>query len=48
MTLIQVLDAVKDSGLAVATLAMWLAVVFLGRLIAYDHVWGALSPSIRQ
>ena len=33
---------------AVATLAMWLAVVFLGRLIAYDHVWGALSPSTRQ
>jgi hypothetical protein len=30
------------------TLAMWLAVIFLGRLIAYDHVWGALSPSIRQ
>jgi len=33
---------------AVATLVMWLAVVFLGRLIAYDHIWGALSPSIKQ
>jgi len=33
---------------AVATLLMWLAVVFLGRLIAYDHIWGALSPSIKQ
>jgi hypothetical protein len=34
--------------LAVATLAIWLAVVFLGRLIAYDHVWGSLSPSKLQ
>lgn len=33
---------------AVLTLLMWLAVVFLGRLIAYDHIWGALSPSIKQ
>ena len=34
--------------LAVVTLAIWLAVVFLGRLIAYDHVWGSLSPSKLQ
>jgi len=33
---------------AVLTVVMWLAVVFLGRLIAYDHIWGALSPSIKQ
>ena len=33
---------------AVATFVIWLAVVFLGRLIAYDHVWGALSPSLKQ
>lgn len=35
-------------ALAVAALVIWLAVVVLGRLIAYDHVWGALSPSSRQ
>ena len=34
--------------IAVATFLMWLAVVFLGRLIAYDHIWGALSPSLKQ
>ena len=34
--------------LAIATPMVWLAIVFLGRLIAYDHIWGALSPSIRQ
>ena len=33
---------------AVATFVMWLAVVFLGRLIAYDHIWGPLSPSLKQ
>ncbi len=31
-------------AMAVATLVIWLAVVVLGRLIAYDNVWGALSP----
>ena len=35
-------------ALAVATLLVWIAVVFLGRLIAYDHIWGALSPSAKQ
>ena len=34
--------------LAIATPMVWLAIVFLGRLIAYDHIWGALSPSTRQ
>ncbi|HEX7079449.1 MAG TPA: hypothetical protein VF329_00345 [Gammaproteobacteria bacterium] len=30
---------------AVATLALWLAIIFLGRAIAYDaSVWGTLSP----
>jgi hypothetical protein len=32
---------------AAATLLVWIAIVFLGRLIAYDHVWGPLSPSTR-
>ncbi len=30
---------------AVVTFLVWIAVIFLGRLIAYDHVWGALSPA---
>ncbi len=33
--------------MAVMTLLLWLAIIFLGRLIAYDHVWGPLSPSTR-
>lgn len=34
-------------AMAVFTLLVWLAIVFLGRLIAYDHVWGALSPATK-
>jgi hypothetical protein len=33
---------------AVATVFLWLAIIFLGRAIAYDvEVWGALSLSPR-
>lgn len=32
---------------AVATLLIWLAIVVLGRLIAYDTVWGSWSAWIR-
>jgi hypothetical protein len=32
---------------AVVTLLVWIAIVFLGRLIAYDHVWGHLSPATK-
>jgi hypothetical protein len=33
---------------AVATLVLWLAVIFLGRAIAYDvEVWGSLSLALR-
>jgi hypothetical protein len=35
-------------GLAIGTLLIWMAIVVLGRLIAYDHVWGRLSPSVNQ
>ena len=28
--------------LAVSTLLIWVGIVVLGRLIAYDHVWGIL------
>jgi len=33
--------------LAVVTFLVWIAVIFLGRLIAYDHVWGSWSPAPR-
>jgi hypothetical protein len=32
-------------SLALLTLLIWLGVVILGRLIAYDHVWGSWSLS---
>jgi hypothetical protein len=31
--------------LAVLTFVVWIGVVFLGRFIAYDHVWGSWSAS---
>jgi hypothetical protein len=33
--------------MAVVTFFVWVAVIFLGRLIAYDHVWGSWSPAPR-
>jgi hypothetical protein len=33
--------------LAVLTLLIWLCIIVLGRLIAYDHVWGSWSPSTK-
>ncbi len=30
---------------AVFTLLIWICVIFLGRLIAYDHIWGSWSPA---
>jgi Family of unknown function (DUF6644) len=32
-------------SLAVLTLLIWVAIVVLGRLIAYDHVWGSWSSA---
>jgi hypothetical protein len=44
-------DAAAHGGsirmLAVVTFLVWIAVIFLGRLIAYDHVWGSWSPAPR-
>ena len=31
--------------LTVLTLLIWVSVIFLGRLIAYDHIWGSWSHS---
>jgi hypothetical protein len=37
----------RSSGrpLTVLTLLIWVSVIFLGRLIAYDHIWGSWSHS---
>ena len=32
-------------SLAIVTLLVWICVIFLGRLIAYDHIWGSWSGS---
>jgi hypothetical protein len=32
-------------AMAVFALVIWLAIIFLGRFIAYDQIWGKLSPS---
>jgi uncharacterized protein DUF6644 len=34
-------------SLAILTLLVWVGVIVLGRLIAYDHVWGAWSLAPR-
>jgi hypothetical protein len=31
--------------LSVVTLLVWVCIIFLGRLIAYDHIWGSWSHS---
>jgi len=31
--------------LTILTLLVWVGIIFLGRLIAYDHIWGAWSMS---
>jgi hypothetical protein len=31
--------------MAILTFLIWLAIIILGRLIAYDHVWGSWSPA---
>jgi hypothetical protein len=34
--------------LAVLTFLIWTCIIVLGRLIAYDHVWGSWSPAARS
>jgi hypothetical protein len=31
--------------LAILTFLIWVCIIILGRLIAYDHVWGSWSPA---
>ncbi|HSR08187.1 MAG TPA: DUF6644 family protein [Bryobacteraceae bacterium] len=33
--------------LALAAFLIWACIIILGRLIAYDHVWGSWSPSTK-
>jgi hypothetical protein len=35
-------------GLAILTFFVWAFIIVLGRLIAYDHVWGSWSPTVTQ
>jgi hypothetical protein len=35
-------------ALAILTFFIWAGIIVLGRLIAYDHVWGSWSPALRQ
>lgn len=32
---------------AIVSFLIWVAIIILGRLIAYDHVWGAWSPATK-
>ncbi|HEY2844491.1 MAG TPA: DUF6644 family protein [Bryobacteraceae bacterium] len=34
-------------GLAILTFLIWICIIILGRLIAYDHIWGAWSPAAK-
>ena len=34
-------------GLAILTFLIWVCIIILGRLIAYDHVWGPWSPATK-
>jgi hypothetical protein len=34
-------------GMAMLTFLIWVCIIILGRLIAYDHVWGAWSPATK-
>jgi hypothetical protein len=35
-------------ALAILTFLVWAFIIVLGRLIAYDHVWGSWSPGAGQ
>jgi len=34
--------------LAVLTFLIWACIIILGRLIAYDHIWGSWSPAAKS
>jgi hypothetical protein len=35
-------------AMAIGTFLIWAFIIVLGRLIAYDHVWGSWAPGTRQ
>ena len=35
-------------SLAVLTFLIWVCIIVLGRLIAYDHIWGSWSPAAKS
>ena len=42
------INQTRVRAFAVFTLVIWLCVVILGRLIAYDHVWGSWSAALKN
>jgi len=38
-------DRISVKLLAILTFLIWACIIILGRLIAYDHVWGSWSPA---
>ena len=38
-------DRILVRMLAAVAVLIWIAIIFLGRFIAYDHIWGSLSGS---
>ena len=43
----ELLNSLYIKGLAILTFVIWVCIIILGRLIAYDHVWGAWSPATK-
>ena len=37
----------KIKWMATLTFLIWVVIIILGRLIAYDHVWGSWSPATK-
>jgi uncharacterized protein DUF6644 len=37
----------STKALAMLTLLIWVCIIILGRLIAYDHIWGPWSPATK-
>ena len=40
--------SVPLKSLAVLTFLIWACIIVLGRLIAYDHIWGSWSPAAKS
>jgi hypothetical protein len=40
-------NSTSIKGLTILAFVIWTCIIVLGRLIAYDHVWGSWSPATR-